>query len=160
MSTSKPKLKALGESAKKNRKHYEFEGPHPQKLEAFNNPLKAAVKNGNLHQRPMLIDIDIPEFTSLCPITGQPDTAHLHILYAPREKCVESKSLKLYLMSYRQAGAFHEECCQRIANDLIALMDPQELVITGTFAARGGISFNPKVSYVRKEPGPAPKKRR
>lgn len=160
MSASKPKLKALGESAKKNRRHYEFEGPHPQKLEAFNNPLKDSVLNSNLHQRPMLIDIDIPEFTSLCPITGQPDTASLHIQYSPRKKCVESKSLKLYLMSYRQAGAFHEECCQRIANDLIKLMDPQELVITGTFAARGGISFNPKVSYVRKEAAQVAKKHR
>ena len=90
-----------------------------------------------------------PEFTSLCPVTGQPDFAHIVIDYAPGDWLVESKSLKLYLGSYRNHGEFHEACVNRIANDLVRLLDPVWLVVEGRFTARGGIPFWPVAVYRR-----------
>lgn len=90
-----------------------------------------------------------PEFTSLCPITGQPDFATIYIDYIPGEKMVESKSLKLYLFSFRSHGAFHEDCVNIIMNDLIRLMDPKYIEIRGDFSARGGISIIPYCNYGR-----------
>ena len=83
-----------------------------------------------------------PEFTSLCPITGQPDFAHIVIDYIPREWIVESKSLKLYLTSFRNHGAFHEACTMAIAEKLIALLDPVWLRIGGYWYPRGGIPID------------------
>ena len=91
-----------------------------------------------------------PEFTSLCPITGQPDFAEIRIMYLPDERMVESKSLKLYLFSFRNHGAFHEDCVNIIMKDLIALMDPKYIEVTGIFTPRGGISIYPYVNYGRK----------
>lgn len=93
------------------------------------------------------ITIDCPEFTSLCPKTSQPDFARIIIRYRPRRKAVESKSLKLYLFSFRQHGAFHESVVQMIARDLISLLNPRELEVVGEFLPRGGISIHPKVHY-------------
>jgi 7-cyano-7-deazaguanine reductase len=84
-----------------------------------------------------------PEFTSLCPITGQPDFATIRIDYIPAAKMVESKSLKLYLFSFRNHGAFHEDCVNIIMKDLIRLMDPKYIEVTGFFTPRGGISIYP-----------------
>ena len=84
-----------------------------------------------------------PEFTSLCPITGQPDFAEIRILYLPDVKMVESKSLKLYLFSFRNHGDFHEDCVNVIMKDLIRLMDPKYIEVTGIFTPRGGISIYP-----------------
>ena len=88
-----------------------------------------------------------PEFTSLCPITGQPDFATIEINYLPHQKMVESKSLKLYLFSFRNHGAFHEDCVNMIMKDLIRLMDPKYIEVTGIFSPRGGISIYPYCNY-------------
>ncbi|MDR1937629.1 MAG: preQ(1) synthase [Tannerellaceae bacterium] len=89
------------------------------------------------------VRLNCPEFTSLCPITGQPDFATLYIDYIPGRKMVESKSLKLYLFSFRNHGAFHEDCVNIIMKDLIALMEPKYIEVTGIFTPRGGISIYP-----------------
>jgi len=88
-----------------------------------------------------------PEFTSLCPITGQPDFATILIDYIPDVRMVESKSLKLYLFSFRNHGAFHEDCVNIILNDLIRLMEPKYIEVTGLFLPRGGISIHPCCNY-------------
>ena len=88
-------------------------------------------------------------FTSLCPITGQPDFAEIRISYLPDVKMVESKSLKLYLFSFRNHGAFHEDCVNIIMKDLIRLMDPKYIEVTGIFTPRGGISIYPYANYGR-----------
>jgi 7-cyano-7-deazaguanine reductase len=95
------------------------------------------------------VKFNCPEFTSLCPITGQPDFATITISYVPEEKMVESKSLKLYLFSYRSHGDFHEDCVNKIMKDLIALMDPKYIEVTGFFTPRGGISIFPYANYGR-----------
>ncbi len=93
------------------------------------------------------VKFNCPEFTSLCPITGQPDFANIVISYVPAERMVESKSLKLYLFSYRNTGEFHEDCVNRIMKDLIALMDPKYIEVWGRFTPRGGISIDPYCNY-------------
>lgn len=90
-----------------------------------------------------LVTLDCPEFTSLCPKTGQPDFGHIIINYIPDEKMVESKSLKLYLFSFRNHGDFHEDCINIILKDLIALMSPRYIEVLGLFTPRGGISIRP-----------------
>lgn len=95
------------------------------------------------------VQFNCPEFTSLCPITGQPDFATIRIDYIPDIKMVESKSLKLYLFSFRNHGAFHEDCVNLIMKDLIRLMDPKYIEITGLFTPRGGISIYPYCNYGR-----------
>ncbi len=95
------------------------------------------------------VRLDCPEFTSLCPITGQPDFAKIIISYLPGERMVESKSLKLYLFSYRNHGDFHEDCVNKIMKDLITLMDPKYIEVTGLFTPRGGISIHPYANYGR-----------
>ncbi|NLC81467.1 MAG: NADPH-dependent 7-cyano-7-deazaguanine reductase QueF [Lentisphaerae bacterium] len=90
-----------------------------------------------------------PEFTSLCPVTGQPDFATLTIQYIPDVRMVESKSLKLYLFSFRNHGDFHEDCVNVILKDLRALMAPKYIEVWGRFSPRGGISIDPYVNYGR-----------
>ena len=90
-----------------------------------------------------------PEFTSLCPITGQPDFAEIKIAYIPAERMVESKSLKLYLFSFRNHGDFHEDCVNIILKDLVALMQPKYIEVVGLFTPRGGISIYPYANYGR-----------
>lgn len=93
--------------------------------------------------RDYMVSLDCPEFTTLCPKTGQPDFGHLYISYIPDERMVESKSLKLYLFSFRNHGDFHEDCVNIILNDLWELMSPRYLEVRGRFMPRGGISINP-----------------
>ena len=93
------------------------------------------------------VKFNCPEFTSLCPITGQPDFATITISYVPQEKMVESKSLKLYLFSFRNHGDFHEDCVNIIMEDLIRLMDPKYIEVWGKFLPRGGISIDPYCNY-------------
>lgn len=113
----------------------------PEVLEAFTNK----------HQdNDYWVRFDCPEFTSLCPITGQPDFARIYINYIPDVKMVESKSLKLYLFSFRSHGAFHEDCVNIIMKDLIRLMDPKYIEVIGDFTPRGGISILPYCNYGRK----------
>jgi 7-cyano-7-deazaguanine reductase len=98
-------------------------------------------------ERDYEIAFEAPEFTCLCPMTGQPDFATIRIRYTPDATCVELKSLKLYLWSYRDEGAFHEAVTNRIANDLIAAIDPRYLEVEGDFYVRGGISTKVKVTH-------------
>lgn len=93
------------------------------------------------------VQFNCPEFTSLCPITGQPDFAEIKIMYIPEKRMVESKSLKLYLFSFRNHGDFHEDCVNIIMKDLIRLMDPKYIEVTGIFLPRGGISIYPYANY-------------
>ena len=93
------------------------------------------------------VRFNCPVFTSLCPITGQPDFAEIRISYVPDVKMVESKSLKLYLFSFRNHGDFHEDCVNIIMKDLVKLMDPKYIEVTGLFTPRGGISIWPYANY-------------
>jgi 7-cyano-7-deazaguanine reductase len=97
------------------------------------------------------VKFNCPEFTSLCPITGQPDFATIYISYIPNERMVESKSLKLYLFSFRNHGDFHEDCVNNIMKDLIRLMDPKYIEVWGKFLPRGGISIDPYCNYGMKD---------
>ena len=110
----------------------------PEILETFIN------KHPN---RDYFVKFNCPEFTSLCPITGQPDFATITISYVPDVKMVESKSLKLYLFSFRNHGDFHEDCVNIIMEDLIRLMDPKYIEVWGKFTPRGGISIDPYCNY-------------
>ena len=100
-------------------------------LETFENPQP---------ERDYTINMTLPEFTCLCPMTGQPDFATLHIQYVPDRLCVELKSLKLYIWSYRDEGAFHEAVTNRILSDLVSAMSPRYIKLTADFNARGGIT--------------------
>ena len=117
-----------------------FDSPETAILERVPNP-----QSDTLY----LARFTAPEFTSLCPVTGQPDFAHLVIDYAPGDWLIESKSLKLYLGSFRMHGEFHEACVCRIANDLVALLQPRWLRVEGRFTPRGGIPLWPKAEYRR-----------
>lgn len=114
----------------------------PGLLEAFDN------KNPKSEAWTSLI---CTEFTSLCPKTGQPDFARIFINYVAGQKMVESKSLKLYLFSFRNHGDFHEDCVQKICDDLFALMKPKYLEVIGEFTPRGGISIFPMASASNSE---------
>ena len=107
-------------------------------LERFPNPEPA---------RDYEIAFDCPEFTCLCPLTGQPDFARLQIRYVPDRFCVESKSLKQYLWSFRNEGAFHEAVTNTIADDLLAAIGPRRLQVQGTFNVRGGIGATVTVTH-------------
>ncbi len=115
--------------------HFEYD---PSLLETFENQ-----HPGNDYR----VKFNCPEFTTLCPITGQPDFASLYISYIPDLKMVESKSLKLYLFSFRNHGDFHEDCVNIIMKDLIRLMDPRYIEVWGKFTPRGGISIDPYCNY-------------
>lgn len=95
------------------------------------------------------VKFNCPEFTSLCPITGQPDFATIYISYVPDKYMVESKSLKLYLFTFRNHGDFHEDCTNIIMKDLIKLMDPKYIEVKGNFLPRGGISILPFANYAK-----------
>ncbi|HIU64127.1 MAG TPA: NADPH-dependent 7-cyano-7-deazaguanine reductase QueF [Candidatus Avacidaminococcus intestinavium] len=93
------------------------------------------------------VKFNCPEFTSLCPMTGQPDFATIYISYVPDSKLVESKALKLYLFSFRNHGDFHEDCINIIMKDLVKLLDPKYIEVTGKFTPRGGICIDPYCNY-------------
>ena len=88
-----------------------------------------------------------PEFTSLCPVTGQPDTARIQIRYIPSETCIETKSLKFYLTSFRNHQSFNEEIVNRILSDIVSAVNPREAVVRGDFSPRGGISLTAQASH-------------
>lgn len=112
----------------------------PEVLESFEN------KHAG---RDYFVKFNCPEFTSLCPKTNQPDFATIYISYIPDQLMVESKSLKLYLFSFRNHGDFHEDCMNIIMNDLITLMNPRYIEVWGKFTPRGGISIDPYTNYGR-----------
>lgn len=101
-------------------------------------------------EMPYWVKFNCPEFTTLCPITGQPDFATIYIRYIPDMRLVESKSLKLYLFSFRNHGSFHEDCVNTIMKELITLLDPLYIEVLGKFLPRGGISIDPWCNYGRK----------
>jgi 7-cyano-7-deazaguanine reductase len=111
---------------------------NPEVLEAFDN---------RHPEYDYFVKFNCPEFTSICPITGQPDFATITIAYVPDKKLVESKSLKLYLFSFRNHGDFHENCVNVIMKDLIKLLDPKYIEVQGKFTPRGGISIDPYCNY-------------
>jgi 7-cyano-7-deazaguanine reductase len=117
-----------------------------RKLETFPNPQP---------DRDYEIEFDCPEFTCLCPLTGQPDFAHFWIGYIPDELCVELKSLKLYLWSYRDEGAFHEQVTNQILNDLVKTVRPRWLEIRGEWFVRGGITTVVTATHVSPDWEPA-----
>jgi 7-cyano-7-deazaguanine reductase len=111
------------------------------KLETFENAYS---------QRDYEIDIVCPEWTAVCPKTGQPDFGTIHITYVPDKLCIELKSLKLYLFSYRDVGVFHETVTNRILDDLVAACSPRRMEVEGRFNVRGGITTTVRAAY-RKE---------
>jgi 7-cyano-7-deazaguanine reductase len=119
---------------------YKYAEPTKDTLETFINK----------HQtNDYLVDFKCPEFTSLCPKTGQPDFATIHISYVPNVNMVESKSLKLYLFSYRNHGDFHEDCTNKIMKDLVSVMEPKWIRVVGDFTPRGGISIAAVAEYTQ-----------
>ena len=126
---------------KKNHRDYP-DSPEKAKLETFRNAFPA---------RDYVITFDCPEFTSLCPITGQPDFGHIIIRYIARERCIESKSLKLYLFSYRNHNTFHEVAVNTILEDLVKACDPKWMEVTGDFMPRGGIAIHVTAEHGKKD---------
>ena len=102
----------------------------------------------NLYQdRDYVIEFDCPEFTSLCPVSGQPDFGHIRIRYVPDKRCVESKSLKLFLFSFRNFNTFHEEVVNRVLDKVVEAVAPRRAEVIGNFFPRGGIALNIKATY-------------
>ena len=99
--------------------------------------------------RDYTIEIECPEFTSICPVTGQPDFGTIRIRYVPDQQCIELKSLKLYLWSYRQEGAFHEAVTNNILDDLVAASAPRQMTVVGDFNVRGGITTVVTAEFAR-----------
>ena len=134
MDRSKDKLKALGRET--------------EYLNTYSPEVLGTFENKHI-ENDYWVQFNCPEFTSLCPITGQPDFAEIKIMYIPEYRMVESKSLKLYLFSFRNNGDFHEDCVNIIMKDLVKLMDPKYIEVIGLFTPRGGISIYPYANYGR-----------
>ena len=118
--------------------------PDSKKLETFENPRT---------EREYTIEILAPEFTSVCPITGQPDFGTIIVQYIPEKLCVELKSFKLYLFTFRDEGAFYEAIVNQILDDLIELLNPLKIEVIGEFTPRGGISTNVSAVYIQENSG-------
>jgi 7-cyano-7-deazaguanine reductase len=112
--------------------------PDEATLEAFENAHR---------KRDYWITFDCPEFTTLCPVTGQPDFGHITIRYVPDRWCLESKSLKIYMFSFRNHGTFHEAAVNRILDDLVATVKPRQAVVHGEFRPRGGIAITVEARF-------------
>ena len=126
------KLTLLSASERRYPRH-----PSEAKLESFDNLYS---------NRDYVIEFDCPEFTSLCPVTGQPDFGHIVVRYVPDKLCIESKSLKLYLYSFRNCNTFHEEAVNTILDAVIAACAPRRAEVIGRFRPRGGIAINVKAT--------------
>ncbi len=107
-------------------------------LETFPNPRP---------EREFEIEIDCPEFTSMCPKTGLPDFGTIHIRYVPGDRCIELKSLKYYLLDYRNKGIFYESATNQILDDLVAACAPRRMTVVGEFTPRGGIKTSVRAQY-------------
>ena len=136
MNTNKNKYKDL--TLLKSSENVYPENPDEAKLEVFDNLYT---------DRDYWITFDSPEFTSRCPITNQPDFGKILIKYIPDKKCIESKSLKLYLFSFRNHNTFHEEVVNRILDDLVKACKPRKAIVIGDFNPRGGISIKVEAEY-------------
>jgi 7-cyano-7-deazaguanine reductase len=138
-STSSPHTPAMSELTLLGRSENRLPGsPEEAKLDTFPN-----CRPG----RRFWITLDCPEFSSLCPVTGQPDTAHIVIRYVPGDLCVETKSLKFYMASFRNLPAFNEEIVNRVLDDLMTAMSPKEIHVSGKFSPRGGIQLTAEASF-------------
>ena len=122
----------------KQNEHNYPQSPEEASLETFKN-LYA--------DRDYIITFDCPEYTSLCPVTGQPDFGHIIIRYIADKRCIESKSLKLYLFSFRNTPTFHEESVNRILKDIVEACNPRKAEVVGLFRPRGGIAINVKATF-------------
>ncbi len=109
-------------------------------LETFPNPRP---------EREFEISISCPEFTSVCPMTGLPDFGEIRITYTPDATCVELKSLKYYMLEFRNKGIFYEAATNQILDDLVGALSPRRMVVVGNFSARGGISTSVTATYVK-----------
>lgn len=116
-----------------------FDKPDIAILEAFPN---------RYPDRDYVVTFEHPEFTSLCPMTGQPDFGTVRIRYVPGERCVESKSFKLYMGAFRNEGSFMESLTNRIADDLVTLLAPRRMTVEGIFNVRGGTAISVRVEHV------------
>ena len=128
-------LTKLGTSAA-----FVFTAPEASILEAFPN---------RYPDRDYVITFDYPEFTSLCPMTGQPDFGTIRLRYVPGERCVESKSFKLYMGAFRNHGSFMENLTNRIMDDLVAVLAPRRMTVEGIFNARGGTRISVRAEYLK-----------
>jgi 7-cyano-7-deazaguanine reductase len=113
------------------------------------SPDKAALEsfNNRYPRRDYWVEFDCPEFTSLCPITGQPDFGHITIQYIPDKLCLESKALKIYLFSFRNHATFHEESVNRILDDIVKAINPRKAIVKGIFNRRGGIAITVQAEH-------------
>lgn len=118
---------------------YKYSEPERATLEAFPN---------RYPERDYAVTFEHPEFTSLCPLTGQPDFGLIRVRYVPGERCLESKSFKLYLTAFRDHGSFMESLTNKIAEDLQTLLSPRRLTVEGIFNARGGTRISVRVDYL------------
>ena len=118
------------------------ETPSTTLLESFANPAP---------QRSYEICFTTDEFTSMCPVTGQPDYATITLQYIPKARCLESKGLKLYLRSFRNQGVFAEAIVNRILDDLVSVLQPRSMTVTGDFSPRGGIGLCVEASHVKRK---------
>ena len=134
-------LTQLGSSKAAN-----FDQPSVAILEAFPNQYP---------QRDYVIQFDHPEFTSLCPKTGQPDFGIIRVRYVPDLRCVESKSFKLYIGAYRNHGSFMERLTNQITDDLVTLLEPRRMTVEGIFNVRGGTAITIRVEHLSQSLNPA-----
>jgi 7-cyano-7-deazaguanine reductase len=121
---------------------YTYDNPTSDLLETFPNQYP---------DRSYITEFEFGEFTSLCPKTGQPDFATITVRYIPGERCIETKSLKLYLLAFRQYGSFMETITNKILDDLVAVCSPRWMKVTGNFNARGGTLINVEAEYENRE---------
>lgn len=142
-------LDALAVSAKNNEGRYEHEAPSISILETFQTPSKSLSTNPNGCEH--MVNITVAEFTSLCPLTKQPDFATILIDYVPDSLCVESKAIKLYMGAFRNHGEFHESCVNRICNDLVTKLRPKWIRVIGFFTPRGGIPIHPTAIWSQED---------
>jgi len=139
--TKKKKIPAKLTHLHQNDKNYPRK-PSAKILEVFPNKFPG---------RDYLITFDCPEFTAVCPVTGQPDFGTIVIEYVPDEYCIESKSLKLYLGAFRNQGAFAEQIVNTVLEDAVKMCKPRTMIVTGNFTARGGISMKVEAAYSEDE---------
>ena len=146
--TSKSPSETQGLTKLGKKTKYRFDSPDLSMLEAFPNKFP---------KRDYVIQFEHPEFTSLCPMTGQPDFGLIRVRYVPDQKCVESKSFKLYMGAFRNHGSFMETITNSIADDFIALLAPRRMTVEGIFNVRGGTAITIRVEYLDES---LPKERR
>ena len=138
-SSPKPLSDTEGLTKLGSREPFRFDSPDASILEAFPN---------RYPDRDYVITFEHPEFTSLCPMTGQPDFGVIRVRYVPGERCVESKSFKLYMGAFRNEGSFMESLTNKIADDLIGVLRPRRMTVEGVFNVRGGTAITVRVEHV------------